>query len=208
MNRRRFPPEREKLWEKRGVEVFIAPGGAFGLDLEKILGWLGRQEISSVLVEGGGCLATSFLEKRLADKVFLTISPKLMKMLATQPHEHEGRIWKAGQGTIQRDFQRSRKLLTKKLGDPELNKISMKAFRHWKATTEYHRTKDILFVQRLLGHKSLKNTLVYTHLVSFEEEDSFIVKVAKDVNECVQLLEQGFEYVTEMDEIKLFRKRK
>ena len=73
---------------------------------------------------------------------------------------------------------------------------------------EYHRTKDILYVKDILGHKSIQNTLVYTHLVSFEEEDSFTVKVAKDVNECIQLLEQGFEYVTEMDWIKLLRKRK
>jgi site-specific recombinase XerC len=43
---------------------------------------------------------------------------------------------------------------------------------------EYHRTKDILYVKELLGHKSIKNTLIYTHLVQFEEENAFIVKVA------------------------------
>jgi hypothetical protein len=29
-------------------------------------------------------------------------------------------------------------------------------FRHWKATMEYHKTKDILHVMRLLGHKNIK----------------------------------------------------
>ena len=64
--------------EKRGAEVIAVPGTSLKLDLKKVLLWLGSQEISSVLVEGGGSLATSLLEKNLIDKVFLTISPKLI----------------------------------------------------------------------------------------------------------------------------------
>ncbi len=70
--------QKKEALEKKGAEVIITPGGALELDLEKILSWLGRQEISSLLVEGGGHLTTSFLEKKLADKIFLTISPKLV----------------------------------------------------------------------------------------------------------------------------------
>ena len=62
--------------------------------------------------------------------------------------------------------------------NPRFNRISFHTFRHWKATTEYHKTKDILHVKELLGHKSIKNTLIYTHLVDFEEDNTFIVKVA------------------------------
>jgi pentose-5-phosphate-3-epimerase len=72
---------------------------------------------------------------------------------------------------------------------------------------EYHRTKDILHVMQLLGHKSIKNTLVYTHLVDFGGDD-FICKVAKNVDEAKALVESGFDYVTEVDGMKLFRKRK
>ena len=32
---------------------------------------------------------------------------------------------------------------------------------------EYHRTKDILYVKQLLGHKQLKNTEIYTQLINF-----------------------------------------
>ena len=73
---------------------------------------------------------------------------------------------------------------------------------------EYHKTKDILHMQRVLGHKSLKNTLVYTHLVSFEEEDAFIVKVASSIEEFSALLESGFEYVSDYEGRKVLRKRK
>ncbi|MGD0070251.1 MAG: hypothetical protein ABSB71_01655 [Candidatus Bathyarchaeia archaeon] len=72
---------------------------------------------------------------------------------------------------------------------------------------EYRKTKDILRVMRLLGHKNIKNTLIYTQLVTFEDDD-FICKAASNVKEATDLIESGYEYVCEMDKLKLFRKRK
>lgn len=75
----------------------------------------------------------------------------------------------------------------------------------------YHQTKDILYVMNFLGHKSIKNTLIYIQLeeaIFKEESDEYICKVAKNLDEAKELIELGFEYVTEMDGVKLFRKRK
>jgi len=72
---------------------------------------------------------------------------------------------------------------------------------------EYHKTKDILHVMQLLGHRSITNTLVYTHLIDFKN-DEYTSRVAKTIEEARQLLEQGFDYITEMENIKIFRKRK
>ena len=72
---------------------------------------------------------------------------------------------------------------------------------------EYQRTKDILHVKALLGHVNIQNTLVYTHLVHFENYD-YVCKTAKTVEEATALIENGFEYVTEMDGVKLFKKPK
>ena len=33
-------------------------------------------------------------------------------------------------------------------------------FRHWKATMEYAKTKDILYLMKMLGHKDIKTTLM------------------------------------------------
>jgi integrase len=52
--------------------------------------------------------------------------------------------------------------LATKLQNPRLLRITFHTFRHWKATMEYNRTKDILYVMKLLGHRCIKNTLVYT----------------------------------------------
>jgi hypothetical protein len=73
---------------------------------------------------------------------------------------------------------------------------------------EYAKTKDILHVMNLLGHRRIQNTLVYTQLVNFEKED-YVAKVAQCAKEASELIEAGFEYVcTTPENIMLFRKRK
>ena len=41
-----------------------------------------------------------------------------------------------------------------------------------------------------------------------ETTDEFTVRVARSLDEACSLLEAGFEYVTDIDDVKLFRKRK
>jgi hypothetical protein len=62
-------------------------------------------------------------------------------------------------------------------------------------------------VKQQLGHKRLENTLIYTHLIDFQE-DEYHVRTAKTIEEACKLVEAGFEHVTEMEDVKLFRKRK
>ena len=75
---------------------------------------------------------------------------------------------------------------------------------------EYHKTQNIIHVQRLLGHKSILNTQIYVNLEQaiFEANDDYEVKTAETLDDARKLLEVGFEYVTDMDGMKLFRKRK
>jgi integrase len=102
---------------------------------------------------------------------------------------------------------KQRKTVAQKLKNERINAINFRTLRHFKATMEYHRTRDILHVMQLLGHKSIRNTLVYTHLVDFGG-DEFVCKVARNVDEAKTLVEDGFDYVTDVDGMKLFRKRK
>jgi hypothetical protein len=60
---------------------------------------------------------------------------------------------------------------------------------------------------QVLGHKNIRNTLVYTHLVDFQS-DEYVCKVAKTTQEARTLVEEGFDYVTDVEGMKLFRKRK
>jgi integrase len=105
-------------------------------------------------------------------------------------------------------FRQQRKRIATKLENSWLNRISFRTFSHFKGTREYHKTKDILHDKKILGHKSLKNTLVYTHLVNFKT-DKVTSKVARTAEEACKLVDVGFEYVyTTPEEIMLFRKRK
>ena len=72
---------------------------------------------------------------------------------------------------------------------------------------EYHKTKDILYVMKILGHRSISNTLVYTQLVAFND-DEYISKVATGTDEACKLVEAGFEHVCEVNDTHIFRKRK
>ena len=115
------------------------------------------------------------------------LSNQLVSMIIPLIHKikYNQRIWSAKSNTVRSIFCRKRKQIAEKLGNPKLNRITLHTFRHWKATMEYHKTKDILYVKELLGHKNIQNTLVYTHLVSFEEEDAYTVKVASSIDEYV-----------------------
>lgn len=72
---------------------------------------------------------------------------------------------------------------------------------------EYHKTKDILHVRDVLGHKSINSTPLYTKLVTFKDDD-FTVRVANSEKEAWQFIEVGFEFVCDFGGNKLFRKRK
>ena len=104
-------------------------------------------------------------------------------------------------------FQRRRASI--KLNQPRLNLISFKSLRHHYACRLYESTKDILFVQKQIGHRSLSNTVRYTRMVNFGEDEEFTVKAAKNKEDAEPLIETGYQYVVTTHEgYMLFRKRK
>jgi hypothetical protein len=68
------------------------------------------------------------------------------------------------------------------------------------------------YVRRMLWHRNIMNAQIYVNIEQAfffaEGSDDYTVKVASTIEEATVLIEVGFEYVTEMDGKKLFRKRK
>ncbi len=148
-------------------------------------------------------------EKGSQARIF-KISDRRTKMLNDLPKNSE-RVWiYKNVFYLDKGFRRMRKRTAQKLGNPRLLQIHFHTIRHWKATIEYARTKDILYVKQLLGHRNIKTTLRYIQLVNLPQEEKFICKVAKNAEQAAELIEAGFEYVTGEynDGGKLFRKRK
>jgi hypothetical protein len=64
---------------------------------------------------------------------------------------------------------------------------------------------------KFLGHRSLKNTLIYIDLDIAcypNSNDHYVSKVAKTEQEICSCIESGFEYVCDFQDAKIFRKRK
>jgi integrase len=132
-------------------------------------------------------------EKGSNPRIF-KMSNKLIGMLNNFPRK-EQQIFShyKSLSTLRRTFERHRQRTAHKLGNPRILRITFHTLRHWKATTEYHRTKDILYVMELLGHKNIKNTLIYTQLIKPHTDEEYVSKVAKTINEARVLVETGFE---------------
>jgi integrase len=104
-------------------------------------------------------------------------------------------------------YRAMRNNLAKKLNDPAIHAIRLYDFRHYFCTMTLHKTKDAFFTMNQMGHRKLATTQKYMHLLDLDS-DEWICKVANNIKDATALIEAGFEYVTEMDGIQLFKKRK
>jgi len=153
------------------------------------------------------CMVTITPEKGGKPRT-LRISQKLIAMLKGLPTlSAEARPFNGSLRHFTRTFRRQRAKTARKFRNPRILKITFHTFRHLKATLLYHATKDLILVKETLGHRSIQSTLIYTQLVNFEEDD-YVCKVAETLKEAAELIEAGFEYVTDFEGKKLFRKRK
>ena len=91
---------------------------------------------------------------------------------------------------FRRVFDRQRKRVAERLENPRIMQIHWHTLRHFRASMFYHQTRDILATMQMLGHKSIRNTLIYTHLIDFGKPDEFVSKVAKTVKEAQELVEK------------------
>ena len=136
---------------------------------------------------------------------------KLINMLNAIPKTSE-HVFPISLKSMKTTWNKTRKRLAENLQNPRLKKISFYTLRHWKATTEYHRTKDIVYVQQLLGHKDVRNTMIYINvehaIFGAGENDEFIVRVTDKPEEIKELLQIGFEKACQQDNLIFLRKRK
>jgi integrase len=108
-------------------------------------------------------------------------------------------------GQVWRD---TRERTAKKLCKLELNKIPLKNLRNYSGAKLYYKLQDPIAVMRHLRHKKLETTMHYIRGITIGGEEEYTCKTASTIQEATQLIENGFQYVTEIDGTKLFKKRK
>jgi len=105
------PLEKKDALQKKGVKVIPIVPKNNKIDIKKALAWLGKNQISSVLVEGGAELHTHMLESKTADKMIISVSPKLIGGKGA-PCFYQGK----GAETIKKSLK-LKKMNTFKIGD-------------------------------------------------------------------------------------------
>ena len=151
-------------------------------------------------------------EKRSLPRQWSKLSPKLWNMLDALPRKDIRVFGPSTSNSMKGTFVRYRRKISVKLQNPRLLSIHFHTLRHWKATMEYHNTKDLLHVMAFLGHKKSDNTLLYVQLdeklFANPEDDKWIVKAVHNEAEAIKLGEIGFSPYLIINGVQLVRKRK
>jgi len=107
-----------------------------------------------------------------------------------------------------KSFRYYRNKTAKKLGDSSIRAIKLYHLRHYYATMLLKKTNNLVLVKQKLGHANINNTLLYAQIVDVLQEDSYTCEIGETTEQTKKLIENGYEYVTEQDGLKFFRKRK
>jgi integrase/recombinase XerD len=138
------------------------------------------------------------------------LSPRALEMVGNIPKQRERPFVNADD--MRSSYYIQRKRIARKLSNPRILQIHFHTLRHWKGTTEYLKTTDMDYAKEILGHRSILSTQVYVNIGKAIRRnaalDDFHVKVATTKEEITQLLESGFEYVFQKEDLAYFRKRK
>lgn len=140
----------------------------------------------------------------------IKISSRLVAMLLALPKRNDYIFGATSLNAHRWNYDQKKTALAMKLQNPRLKRITFHTFRHFKASTEYAKTRDILHVKEMLGHRNINSTLVYTHIVPFDENaEGYYHATAKDDKEAGELYDQGYRYdCTTPQGIMLFIKKK
>lgn len=90
----------------------------------------------------------------------LKISNRLTGMFNSLP-KGQPQVFQGSPIHFGRSYRRQRKRVSKKLSNERISRITFHTFRHFKATMEFHKTRDILHVMKMLGH-GISRTLSFT----------------------------------------------
>lgn len=140
-------------------------------------------------------------------KISTNLTTSLQAHIIRQKLRPNDRLFTGDETRYGKEYREVRNNLVKKLNDPTIHNIRLYDFRHYFATMLYHKTKDLVYTKQQMGHKRVETTLIYTQLLNLSD-DEWTCQTASTVDQAKQLIENGFEYVTEMNGFKIFRKRK
>lgn len=140
----------------------------------------------------------------------IRVTRKLINMLQALPKTNDFMFGNTSLNNHRWRYDRQKTALAKKLQNPRLKQIHFHTFRHYYATKLFSETKSLPIVMEKLGHRNINSTMVYTHIVEFDEESqNYHHAIARDEKEAGELIDNGWTYIlTTPQNTMMFRKRK
>ena len=152
------------------------------------LTWLKAKDIDLVsgIVSITGAKHTIGREGKLRTKTL-----ELLKIYIQKKHlTANSRLFKCKSETLSRRYRFYRNRVADEFNMPELKQVQLYDFRRFKASDVYHRTKSVLRVKEILGHKdsTLRSTLKYISL--FDEDTStwepIVCETEEEIKQCIR----------------------
>jgi hypothetical protein len=106
-----------------------------------------------------------------------------------------------------KQYRQIRNKLADELHDPSIRTIRLYDLRHYFCTKKLNDIQNPYTVMVLMGHTKLTTTQRYMHLLNLND-DEWTCTGATTAEEATKLIENGFQYVTTIEGIQLFKKRK
>jgi len=132
-------------------------------------------------------------------------------MLNMQPHKSEYMFGKDPERIRKRmraNFHWARGYIAAKTANKDLTRIHLHTFRHFFATRLYLQTRDIRYVQKKMGHRSITSTTIYENSEPNQNVETYTVKAVTTREEAEKLMALGYEFnYHTQDGVDLFRKR-
>jgi integrase len=106
-----------------------------------------------------------------------------------------------------KQYRDMRNKLSERIKDPSIRTIRLYDLRHYFCTKKLNDIQNPYIVMVLMGHAKLTTTQRYMHLLNLND-DEWTCTGATTAKEATKLIEAGFQYVTTIEGIQLFKKRK
>jgi len=141
------------------------------------------------------------------------VSEKCIEMLGRQPRKSDseyvfGKNPESIRKRMRANFHWARGYIAAKTANKDLKKIHLHTFRHFFATKLYLQTRDIRYVQKKMGHRSITSTIIYENSEPNQEVETYTVKAVTTREEAEKLIALGYEFhYRTQDGVDLFRKK-
>ena len=140
-------------------------------------------------------------------KITQRLTTTIEEWIRTNNLNPNDRLFNGTSANYGSSYREMRNRLADKLHDPTIKTIRLYDFRHYFCTKTLRDSGDAFFTMNQMGHKKLTTTQLYMHLVNLES-DEWTCRAATTKEEAMSLIEGGFQYVTTIEGMQLFKKRK